>query len=115
MQGNRVSFRVKYFRIHNSWRQLDPINAGYVEADPAGDAWRIHYYLNYTRSLIAVSALVLLLGRALLAFGSRSALEVIGIMAAAWVWLFGMNFLTSVFMFRFIINRALKGLRAGIG
>jgi hypothetical protein len=107
---------VKYFRIgQSSWRQLDPINSGYVEADQIGEGWRIHYYLDYTRTMIGVSVIVLLWGGTLFAINSTPSLEVIGIMAAAWGWLFGVGFLISVIMFRRLVKRALKDLRANIG
>ncbi len=100
-----ISFTAGLFRKVSGGNPLGPFGSGKIEVIRRETTIRVTYRLRYTEFLIVVTSLVVLFfGPPLLYAPNLNAIEAIGLMILAWIWLFGLNYVIS----RYRVPNALK-------
>lgn len=114
IEHNKVLFKGGFFRPGFKTNVLVPITDGRVEIFRKEEDLVIAYYLNFRQMLVIVTLLVVG-GLGLFVF-PQSGISITGMIAlivVSWLWLFGMNYLITVFRFPALLRQILKSLEAG--
>jgi hypothetical protein len=104
LSGNKISFRGGVFRFVSNWNVLCPVGSGVIEVIP-GTPPVLRYHFSCLEMLVVVSLMVLFLGL-FLAQRSPIVLELFLFPVLAWLWLFGMNYLTAAIRLPRFVRRA---------
>ena len=111
--GAKITFRAGLFRLGlmTNWNLLIPIGSGELLFTQEGDRVLIHYSVSLVELFVAVTVMLLImLGIVPLLAGEHS-LAPLGFLPLAWLWLFGMNYLTTKSRFPRFLRRAGENAR----
>jgi hypothetical protein len=114
--GAKIIFRAGLFRfwLMTNWNLLVPIGSGELLFSQEGDRVLIHYSVSLVELFVAVTVMLLvMLGIVPLLAGERT-LAPLGFLPVAWLWLFGMNYLTTKFRLPRFLRRAGEKARASV-
>lgn len=105
IRGDAVIFRVGFFHMRGNWNILVPYDRGEIRiVRQQGEAWLA--YRNSTRRMLAtVTGMAVFIA---LCLGASQTDPVFGLMmfGAAWLWLFGLNYLIAAARFGGWLSRA---------
>jgi hypothetical protein len=108
-EGSTVEFRGGVFRIVSSWNVLVPISNGVVEVSPNAHGVSVSYRVTFGQMLAVVTLMVgAFLGPPLMAAPNVSVVGGLGLLAVAWAWLFGGNFVLTRWRLPAFLVRALS-------
>lgn len=97
-----LSFRAGVFRFVNNWNDLVSIGSGEIRLSQRGERVLIHYRISFVQMFIIVSVMVGLI----FGFVAQAPL---GFIVVGWLWLFGGNYLITLYRFpRFLRAAAEK-------
>ena len=94
VDGSSVSFRAGMFRMVPGWNILAPIGSGRLIAEASESAIVVRYHLSLVQSLLFVTAATLLFAAPAVAAGQFVIYPIV-----MWLWLFGMNYVLTLFRF----------------
>jgi hypothetical protein len=104
-EGGRVLFAGGIFRFVSSWNLLGPITRGWVEVTPTGKGTVVRYKIWFSEMLLGVTLLVAIMGTFMHVW-QRPTADTISWLAFMWLWLFGVNLLTTLVRFPRFVRRA---------
>jgi hypothetical protein len=108
VEGNTLRFETRLFDRMGTYNLLRPISEGRISVDCSTGAAVIEFKLSFEDMVAAVSVMVAVL--AIPVFNAPN-LDMVGeglILAAAWLWLFGGNFIVTSIRFPRFIRRCLE-------
>jgi hypothetical protein len=105
----RISFTGGMFRFVLNWNILIQIGYGHVDLNETDDSFEVSYYVSFRQMLVIVSLLVLFLGVLLFLSDHMPLAGALGLMAFAWVFLFGANWAIAMARFPSFVNSMLWG------
>lgn len=111
-EGYLVRFTVDLRRPVGNWNILVPFNGGTIAVEAETERVRVRYDLNTKRILIFVTGAVAALG-AFMVFAhpeKYGPLTVLPYLIPGWLWLFGMNYVTSMIRVPRWLRRGLRDL-----
>jgi hypothetical protein len=92
-EGSAVQFRGGVFRLVSNWNVLVPISNGALEVSPSANGVSVTYRVTFGQMLVAVTLMVgAFFGSFVMTTPNTSVAGGLGILAVAWLWLFGGNF-----------------------
>ncbi len=109
-EGGAVQFRGGVFRLVSGWNVLVPISSGIVEVSPSATGVSVGYRVTFMQMLILVTLMVgAFLGPFVMATPEMPVKGGLGVLAVAWLWLFGGNFVLTRWRWPAFLRRALQG------
>jgi len=93
--GNRLTFRAGIFRLVSNMNILAFVGSGTVDVQP-GSPGTVNFHFSCLQSLLVTTGMVSFVA-AMLASGPNSVAVRFWVPVAAWLWLFGANYLISNF------------------
>jgi hypothetical protein len=111
--GAKITFRAGVFRfgLMTNWNLLIPIGSGELLFTQEGDRVLIHYSVSLVELFVTVTLMLLfMLGIVPILAGERT-LWPLGFLPLGWLWLFGMNYLTTKSRFPRFLRRAGENAR----
>jgi len=112
--GAKITFRAGIFRLRlmTNWNQLIPIGSGELLFSQEGDSVLIHYSVSLVELFATITLmLVFMLGIVPILAGAHT-LVPLAFLPVGWLWLFGMNYLTTKFRFPRFLRIAGEKARA---
>ena len=109
VNDHRISFTGGMFRFVWNWNILIQVGYGHVDLRETDDSFVVSYYASFRQMLVIVSLLVLFLGLSLLMRDHMPLAGTLGIMALAWLFLFGLNWTVAMVQFPSFVNSMLWG------
>jgi len=107
--GRRTSFTGGMFRFVLNWNILIQIGYGYIDLNETEDSFVVSYYASFRQMFVIVSVLVLVFGIDLFVNDRMPLAGKLGLMAFAWVFIFGGNWIIAMFRFPSFVNSMLWG------
>lgn len=108
VRDNELTFHVAFFRLVSNWNILTQINSGNIKILSSSKNVVVSYYISFTRMFIIVSVMTAFFGIFLSQDKALSTNEKIILPAAAWLFLFGANWLTAMFRFPSFIEDIIR-------
>lgn len=105
IQGNKLSYRVAFFRLVSNWNLLIPIDRGSVEVTSSANKIIISYFISFKRLVIIVTLLVSVFGVFFVQDAGLPVTKKILLLSAAWLWLAGANCLITLIRYSAFIKR----------
>lgn len=103
---NNFSFSGGIFRFVSNWNILVSVSSGEISIEETAEAISIHYVLKFTEMLIIASLMVVGgFGAVLWQAPNLSFVPKVMLLAVAWSWLFGMNYLITILRFPSFIRK----------
>lgn len=103
---NNITFTGGIFRPVTNLNILGPVSSGRITVEKYKDKLRLKYYLKFTEMLLIVTAAVsIFLGPVICYDPNLTIVSKIAILAFAWCWLFGGNYLITIFRFPSFIKK----------
>jgi hypothetical protein len=107
--GHEVSFKVGIFRFVINTNILTPISYGRITVKNSNESLEIHYQLKFIELFVIVTIMVpLFFGSVLVSQKDISFLLIASILCGAWFWLFGMNYLITIWRFPSFVKEAFQ-------
>jgi hypothetical protein len=108
--GTRIEFKAGVFRFVGNWNLLVAIGSGEITFAEANGAVEIRYHISFVQLFVVVTVMVILLFGLLpgISWGSSQGGTPLSVLGLAWLWLFGVNYLITLFRFPAALRSALK-------
>ena len=105
--GSCLLFYVRFFRLVMNTNLLVAVDSGAINAERDGDAIKVSYRLRTVRLCIMTTVMALAAVAATL-FARVDLKMAIGVGVLAWLWLFGANYVITLFRFRGFVTRSVR-------
>jgi hypothetical protein len=112
--GAKITFRAGAFRLGlmTNWNVLIPIGSGELFFSQEGDLVLIRYAVSLVELFVTVTVMLLIMLGIVPILAGEHTLWPLGFLPVAWLWLFGMNYLTTKSRFPRFLRRAGEKARA---
>ena len=113
--GAKITFRAGVFRfwLVTNWNVLIPIGSGELRFSQEGDRVLIHYSASLVELFVTVTLMLLIMLGIVPLLAGEHTLWPLGFLPLGWLWLFGMNYLTTKSRFPRFLRRAVEKARVG--
>jgi len=102
---NHITFTGGIFRLVTNWNILGSISSGEITIERNKDKLCLKYHLKFTEMLIIVTVGVFgFLGIGIYQASNLTNIHKIIMLIIAWLWLFGGNYMVTIFRFPKFIN-----------
>ena len=107
--GTHIEFTAGLFRFVTKWSLLGPIGSGSIAFQQMAGAVEVRYHISFVQLFIVVTMMVILVFGLLpgLSWGAQARVP-LPMLVVMWLWLFGMNYLITIFAFRIALGGALR-------
>lgn len=104
--GAKITFRAGVFRLVSNWNQLVSIGSGELLFSQEDSRVLIHYSVSLVELFVTVTLLLLIMFGIVPLLAGGHTLWPLGFLPLGWLWLFGMNYLTTKFRFPRFLRKA---------
>lgn len=108
LQGNRVNFKVNFFRLVSNWNILTHIDNGYIEVFSSSEKLAVSYLISFKRLFILGTIIVIGAGIFIFQEGILSGLEIALLMTFFWFLMIGLNWLIALIRFPAFVGRIIQ-------
>lgn len=111
--GAKITFRAGLFRLRlmTNWNVLIPIGSGELLFSQEGDRVLIRYSVSLVELFVTVTAMVLIMLGIVPILAGAHTLAPLAFLPLGWLWLFGMNYLTTKSRFPRFLRKAGENAR----
>jgi hypothetical protein len=106
----KITFRAGLFRFVSNWNPLVSIGAGELHfTQQSSSQIEIHYRISFVQLFVVTTIMVAVMFGALPILGGAHGVP-LGFLAFAWLWLFGWNYVLTLFRFPSLVRNAAEGV-----